>query len=73
MKQNVVKLKFKSPVNEDLVLIQNLQQIVDALVLKHGAQLVMANFPSVVQTAQTKARALKSQGQAKQKKVIGSK
>jgi len=55
--------------NKDLVTIKNLQQIIDALVLKHGAHAVLANLPSMVQDAQTKARVLR---QKTNKRKIGS-
>jgi nitrogen fixation protein len=69
MKQsNVIKFVPRNEnFNEDLVMVQNLQQMIDALVLKHGAHLVLANLPSMVQDAQTKARA--SRQEVKQRKV----
>lgn len=69
MKQfNVIEFRPRNQnYNEDLVMVQNLQQIINALVLKHGAHTVMANLPSMVQTAQNNARALKQQ--TKQRKA----
>jgi len=69
MKQsNVIKLVPRNEnFNEDVVMVQNLQQLIDALVLKHGAHLVLANLPGMVQNAQTKARA--SRRGVKQRKV----
>lgn len=75
MKQsNVIKLVPKSPYfNEDLVMVQNLQQVIDSLVLAHGAQVVMANFPSMIQEAQRKARITLKQESIPVKKAGGSK
>jgi hypothetical protein len=75
MKQsNVIKFVSRNEnYNEDLVMVQNLQQMIDALVLKHGAHLVLANLPSMVQTAQSKAREVRRVDTPKLKKVGGSK
>jgi len=67
MKQsNVIKFTpRKRNFSEDLVMVQNLQQTIDALVLKHGAYLVLANLPSMVQTAQANAQELRKQGKGR--------
>jgi hypothetical protein len=69
MKQhNVIKFSpRRKRFSEDLVMIQNLQQMIDAVVLRYGAHLVLANFPGMVQTAQANARAVRQQG--KERKV----
>lgn len=59
-KSNLVQLIPRNAAfSEDMILASNLQQILDAIVLKHGANIVMTNLPSMVQDAQAKARQAK--------------
>lgn len=55
-KNNVVKLNAPSRISDDALTLLNLQQVLDAVVRKHGAHVTLQVLPSMVQASQTKVR-----------------